>query len=230
MARTVTVADLMQKVRRRTDEVNSRFIDDDELIDYIDSAYVTLYDVLVQKFKDYKIDVATFSTSSGVNIYQLPVNFYKFRGLDTPNGLTVAPFNFEERSSFTNQAYYNNGHDTNLRYCILGETLLLLPTPQGSETLTMWYVPSPARLTTEDQIIDGIAGYEEIVINLACIFVSIKDERDSGPFEKLLKFHLNRVEEAATQRDAAAPGTVIDARGIYRSAYGISNNSTPYGE
>lgn len=223
MARTITVSDLMAKIRRRTDEVDSRFITDTELIDYIDSAYVVMYDILVQKFKDYKIDFATFTTSASTNIYNLPANFYKFRGLDTSNGLTVNSFNFEERAMFTNSMYVNDGYETNLRYCILGETLLLLPTPQGSESLTLWYVPAPARITSEDQIIDGHAGYEEIVINLASIFVAIRDKTDPTPFENLLKFHLKRVDDAATQRDAASPGTVIDARGLYRTQYGLTS-------
>jgi hypothetical protein len=211
VARTITVAQLMTRIRNASDETGSKFIDDDELIEYIDMAYAEMYDLIVDTYQDYKVTFANFTTTSDVNIYQLPTNCYKVRGLDCSNGISAKAFMFEERERLANSTYYNDGLASNLRYCVLGDTLLLLPTP-AEESLTLWFVPAPARITADTQIIDGIAGFEQYIIAHACIEIANKNETDPAVFERKLARLEKKITSFAFNRDAGEPRQVIDAR------------------
>jgi hypothetical protein len=201
----------MTRIRNASDETGSKFIDDDELIEYIDQAYAEMYDLIVDTYQDYKVTFANFTTASSVNIYQLPTNCYKVRGLDCSNGISARSFMFEERERLANTTYYNDGLTSNLRYCVLGDTLLLLPTP-AEESLTLWFVPAPARITEDTQIIDGIAGFEQYIVAHACIEISLKNETDPVPFERKLARCEKKIASFAVNRDAGEPRQVIDAR------------------
>lgn len=219
MARTITVSDLMTRIRNASDETGSKFIDDDELIEYIDSAYAEMYGILVDAYQDYKISFANFTTQDtqdGVNIYQLPTNCYKVRGLDTSSGLSATSFMFEEREKLANITYVNDGLRTNLRYCVLGDTMLILPTP-AAESLTLWFVPVPARITSSSQIIDGVAGFEQYIVTHACIEIANKNESDPAVFERKLARIEKKIISFAANRNAAEPRQVIDARGFNNS-------------
>jgi hypothetical protein len=210
----------MTRIRNASDESASKFIDDDELIEYIDLAYAEMYNLLVDTYQDYKVTFANFTTQSGINIYQLPTNCYKVRGLDCENGISAKSFMFEERERLANTTYLNDGLQTNLRYCVLGDTLLLLPTP-AEESLTLWYVPVPARITDEDQVIDGVAGFEQYIIAHVCIEIANKNETDPTVFERKLARVEKKITTFAANRDAAEPRQVIDARGFVNDIIGF---------
>jgi hypothetical protein len=209
----------MTRIRNASDESSSKFIEDDELIEYIDLAYAEMYGLLVDTYQDYKIKFANFTTTNDVNIYQLPTDCYKIRGLDCSNGLSAKSFMFEERERLANTSYWNDGLKTNLKYCPLGDTLLLLPTP-SQETLTLWYVPVPARITDEDQIIDGIAGFEQYIIAHVCIEIANKNESDPSVYERKLARVEKKLTSFAAMRDSSDPRQVVDARGFTNELVG----------
>ena len=96
---------------------NNNFVQDSELVDYINAGIAELHDILVQEYgEDYYVSSKEFNTTSSKDTY--PINdststeninisdFYKLRGIDAKiNGndwFTIAPFNFNERNLFQN--------------------------------------------------------------------------------------------------------------------------------
>ena len=97
-----TLADIKNRARRRADMVNSQFISDAELLDFINASYAELYDLIVQTYEDYFVTSTTFTlTSSDAGVYTLPSNFYKLKGVDYELGgnyTTIYPFKWNTRN------------------------------------------------------------------------------------------------------------------------------------
>jgi len=217
MARTFTVSELITLVRERSNTERSNFVTDAELIRYIDQAYTKLYDLIVSKFENYYLDEYLFTTDGLNQFFNLPPTFYKMVGLDQyqntsgsgDNALTVRPFNFNERNRYNNilfavtaAAFY--------RYLIQGSKIKIIPQPSSGVTFKMWFVPAPPKITSANDVIDGIAGWEEVVVLTAAIQVMNKQELDSSALKREQQEAVERVITMATERDAALPERVTD--------------------
>jgi hypothetical protein len=204
----------MTIIRRLTEQDNSQFISDTELICYIDQGYTDMYNLMVEADQDYALEFANFTTVAGTNIYQLPANFYKFRGLDVAStGLSSTPFAWEERQKYANMSYVATVADHNLHHCLLGNTIMLLPDP-GSQALTLWYTPAPARISSSSQLIDGIAGFEYYIVYSAAVNITMKAEQDASGFMSLMKKWDEKITNRARKRDDIGPERVRDLRGV----------------
>lgn len=217
MARTFTVSELITRIRERSNTERSNFVTDDEIIRYIDQGYTKLYDLIVSKFENYYINDYSFQTTGTTQFFDLPTDFYKMVGLDQfqntsgsgDNALTVRPFNFNERNRYNNilfavtaAAFY--------RYLIQGSKIKILPPPDAGITFKMWYVPAPTKITSTAQTIDGVSGWEEVVVLYAAVQIMNKQELDSNPLKREYAEAVDRVMTMATERDAALPERVTD--------------------
>lgn len=120
MSTTMTLAQLREAARQRSDQVNSQFITDDELNSYINQSYFELYDILIQKYGDnyYSADPAVFATSSG------PVNGLNVQ-YPLPNGVL----------EFTNGRTGETGYVAPQFYKLLGVDLILANQSQSCVTI-----------------------------------------------------------------------------------------------
>jgi hypothetical protein len=217
MARKFTVSELITRIRERSNTERSNFVTDDEIIRLIDQGYTKLYDLIVSKFENYYIDEHSFTTDGVNQFYDIPEGFYKMVGLDQlqnnsgsgDNALTVRPFNFNERNRYNNilfavtaAAFY--------RYLIQGSKIKILPQPSTGITFKMWYIPAPPKITSATQEIDGISGWEEVVILTAAVQIMNKQELDSSALKREQIEAIDRVMTMATERDAALPERVTD--------------------
>ena len=74
---TITLAQLRTQARQRADQENSNFVTDSELTGYINNSIAELHDLMMQNYEsEYFIKTFEFNTSSGVEDYPLPVDFY----------------------------------------------------------------------------------------------------------------------------------------------------------
>ena len=221
MTRSYSVATLKTRIRRRSNQEGSKFITDDELLEYIDSAACELYDILVTNYADYFIDFANFNTVAGTNIYSLPANFYKLRAMDQVyNGESenIDKFPFEDRNLFL-KTTFRPPVDSNLKYCIMGQTVLLLPTPTLATSITLWYVPVMPKLTNDSQLVAGFSGWEEVIISECCARIAIKAEEDPAPHFRAKEKVIERIVLASRQRDVGSPDSVIDVTGVTKTVY-----------
>lgn len=203
---TVTLADLKTRCRERADMVDSDFIEDSELLSYINASYAELYDILVSKFEDYyTLDPVGFTISSG-NTYNLPADFYKLRGVDLSlNGrwIPVPKFNFQDRNR-TNRTAYKQ------RYRIIGNKLHISPTDNANGTYQLWYIPAYTLLSLDSDELDGVNGWEEYVVIDVAIKMLAKEESSTTQLEREKDAMLRRITNMAENRDIDQPETVTD--------------------
>lgn len=220
MSTTLTLLQLRNMVRERSDMVNNQFITDTELNSYINQSYFELYDLLVQKYgDDYYVQTPYVFTTTGTDeYYPLPADFYKLLGLDlclnnSPDArVTIKPFMFSERNRYAVPNFQTFYGVTNLRYRLFGNQLWLTPIPTGNQIMRILYVPRMTTLSVDADTVDGISGWDEYIVIDAAIKCLAKEESDVSVFMAQKQAMIARIEAAAENRDAANPMTVSDSR------------------
>lgn len=201
----------------------SGFISDAELMDYIDGSFADFYDQITGLYEQYNLTFATIITVADTQIYNLPANFYKAQGVEAQlsSGKKVSLNRFEWADRNNNWDDYGQVSDvgTNIEYNIMGNTVMFNPSPQAGINITVWYTPSAPKLTLKNQIVDGINGWEELIISDACIKVYEKQEMDPSVFMAQKKRMIERMNEMGQNRDALKPRKVSDARGLFSGGY-----------
>lgn len=216
----VTLADLKLKSRQRADMVNSKFVDDTELAGYLNNSYAELYDILIATDANYYLTVLPFTLANGANIYPLPTDFYKLKGLDyasTSGGagtswVTVSQFIFNERNNTISNAALISGTTTPISYILQSNQLYLLPETQAGGTYRMWYIPRYVPLVNDTDTLDGINGFEEYVIVDAAIKMLQKEESDVTVLMSQKQSLLSRIQSMAADRDYSSPKKVSNTQ------------------
>ena len=145
MTDIVSLSELRLLAQQRADMENSQFITADEWRRMINRGYAELYDLIVTSAnsEDYFLKSSTISLTSGSATYDLPTDFYKSRGVDLNTGGAKVPlrrYNFAERNA---GGLYSVASD--MRYHIQGNSIVFNPEPASSDTVTIFYIPSPAK-------------------------------------------------------------------------------------
>lgn len=207
MSRSYTVSELADKVRNRGEYKEGGYITDAMLIDFIDSAHTEVYDLLVGKWEDYYVTVATFSTTADVATYTLPTDFYKLLGLDVKVGdrwRLVRRYNLTQRND--NQ----NGLADVLRYRLEGNNIHLIPTSSTVQDLRITYIPRAPILSALDDSVDGVNGWEELVVLLALRRCKVREEASVTAIDTEIARQMQRLESAADARDAGESESLQD--------------------
>lgn len=229
MARTVTLSDMRTRVRQRADMVNSTFVTDAEVNQFINDAIAELYDLLMQKFGDDYFTVSGPETSFVTNQldYALPDDFLKEVGvdlkIDSQNWVTLKPFMFTERNRFNNilsrgVLAYNTTY-----YKLVGNNLQFTQIPGNNTKFRLWYIPYQPVLVSDSDTFDGFNGWEKYPEIVAAITCLNKEESDTVSLERELGRILKRVEDASQNRQAGMGYRVTDVRNITNDEVGIFN-------
>lgn len=213
-----TLSDLKTRARQTADMVNSQFITDAELLNYINSAYFELYDKLVGLYEDYFITSTTFTLAASAT-YTLAADFYKLRGLEYQNSssdyVTLDRFNWEDRNR-GRQAYRMFGDTPALRYRVVGSTIHVEPADQCAGTYQVWYIPSLTALAVDADVVNTQMtrnGWDEYIVVDAAIRMLEKEGNDDARPLQLRKQMLDeRIVAAASNRDANRPEVIADVR------------------
>jgi hypothetical protein len=216
---STTLSALRTRVRFKANMENSQFCTDAEINQYINDAYQGLYDILVGKFEDYYVTgPVTITLASGESTYTLPSGFYKLLGVDRSLGgdnyYPLTPFNFRNR----NAVAVNNrrfGVVPYLQYRIVGDTLRFVPEDQAVGEFRIWYVPKATLMTADSDTIEGVNGWEEMVVIDAAIKCLIKEESDTNQLSLEREILRKRIDELALNRDAGEVQTIQDVSNGY---------------
>lgn len=228
-----TLGAVRTQAKYRADMVRSEFVTNAEWLTYINDSYRELYGLLLQKYgNDYFVagtpdNWYQFTTSGSTASYVLPDGsstyklldgtttapaFLKLLGVDVKHGSdwhALLPFNFVDRNQ------RQNGQASNLnrpRYRITGARLWFAPTPQGSLTVRIFYIPRLTELSADDDVLDGVNGWEEYVIIDAAIKAMQKEESDVSVLFAQKGAIIKRLDAEAENRDAGSPATVSETR------------------
>ena len=216
--------DLVARVRQRADMEDNYFVSDLEVQTYINAGIAELHDILIQTYgQDYYITSSTFNTVANQDTYSISTevgtDFYKLRGVDAQiNGadyFTLEPFNFNERNLYQNWGSWNLLNLTNVRYRMVGGTIIFSPTPKAVTSVRVWYIPTAQQFSsttpaTSTTTFDDINGYAEYVVIDAAIKCLQKEESDVQALMIQKQAMRKRIEDAASNRDAGSPLSVSD--------------------
>lgn len=209
---TVTLATLRSRVRERADLVNSNFVTDTStsLDAFINASLDELYDVLATKFSNpYFVASTALTTVAGTSSYALPSDFYKLLGVDLPFNGTSTPlkeFNFADRGRY--QLASSVGQLPSYR--LEGSNLRLYPVPASVLAGTLWYVPTRPQLSLSTDSVAYPNGWEEYAVIDAAIKCMAKEETDPSALFAAKAAILQRIAEAAENRNQAEPEKAVD--------------------
>lgn len=230
MSTSMTLLELRTASRQRADMVNSTFVSDTEFNSYINQSYFELYDLLTTVYEDYYVaPPVIFQTDGQIQQYPLPDGvlyngappLYKLMGVDlglasTTNAwVTLEKYDFIQRNMYIFPQLTSTYLGVfNLRYRLVGDTLMFIPTPSGGQFIRLWYQPRLQTLSFDTDKADGISGWNEYIVCDAAFKARQKEEDDiscnilAGQKMALIK----RIEESAMNRDIGQPDTISDTR------------------
>lgn len=157
MARNVTRATLLTRVRRYADMENGTLLTDAEIEDMINEALCDLYDILIEAAPpDYYASQTTLTTSSGTTAYSLPSDFYKIRSVWVDEG---------------NGEYRPLGDVPDARR-------QFYRAPAGAYSVLLNYIPTCSTLASSGSTFDGVNGWDKLVTLQAAIQCKNKEESD----------------------------------------------------
>lgn len=216
----ISLAEIRQQCRERADMTDSDFIEDSDVNFLINSSIAELHDILIQIYEqDYYIKSVEFNTVNGQDRYDLDTiipdgDFYKIRGVDAKlNGsdwFTLDNFRFNERNRFQNLGVWDFLGLTNVRYRLVGNELVFIPIPQGSNEFRIWYIPVATKLVSDTDELKDFNQYSEFVIEHTTMLMLRKEESDITANLANVQMLKQRITEAASNRDSANPESVTD--------------------
>ena len=219
MAKLVTLANLKLRCREAADMIHSQFVTDPELIRYINSSAQELYDILVLAYgEDYYVSNTPYEFISDGTPKDLPADFYKAVGVDAliggGNYITLKPFEFTERNRFNGPTNLLINNNSPLRYKIQGNKITWAPGTSGNNNIRVWYIPVMTELAIDADTLDGVNGYEELVIIDTAIKMKTKQEDDVSVLMARKQELLRRIEKVSQDRDAGMSHRVTDTSRI----------------
>ncbi len=236
----MSLGELRLRAQQTADRVGSAFVLNSEWNAFLRLAMYELYDLLITTYEDFNTADPVFINTDGTTMqYALPsgINylgqtlggssgnpaprFHKLTGVDlgvnTSNNawVTINSFNFIDRNDYV----YPNSTSTiygvyNMRYRIMGNTLMMIPTPAGNQQLRLWYAPVlSALLADTDLTTIGYTGWLRYPIVRAAKYALDKEEgSDTSKLDAELNVLKIRIEQSAPNRDQGQPATISNTR------------------
>lgn len=224
-----TVGNVRLECQQRCNKENSPFYTTQEWNNMISQSYKELYDILIQKFgNDYFIapPVSYLTTGQldptyGAQVFALPDDFYKLMRVEValnpsdPNSwITLRKFEAIQANLWNYPNVYTFYGITNLRYRLWGTNLQIVPLSAAGQTIRIWYSPKPNQLIADTDTLDATSGWEEYIVADACEKAMVKEEsfETAAAFASQKAMLMQRIIEAAENRDVGSPETVSDSR------------------
>lgn len=201
--RTVTLAQLRQRIRKRSDIISTTgHWGDSDINDLINERYGAMYDLLVEAYANYYAKTAPNQVlTAGVNTYDLPNDFYKLISMDRDMGngqkSSIFPYLELERNS----SLYSSSNAI----------------PTGA-LVSIRYIPQPVVLVSDSDTIDGITSWESMLIDECAMIMKDTEESDTTVLSQMVEREKRRLQEASINRDVTMPGRVTDVS-VYDNAY-----------
>lgn len=220
MARARTLLQLRTEVRALSDTVGDPHITDAQILVWINQGIAELWRRLTKLDADrYMVTTpATIATTAGTQVYALPADFMAARVVYRLEGTRRIPIDRFELQ----QAAYDNGDPrdgwTRTRYRIVGQgiggasTSIMFDPDPGTASYRVFYIQAPALLSADGDTFDGVAGWEDWVVNTTARKVCIRQETDVSAIDAELMRIDADITSSATHRDVGRAPRIADTR------------------
>lgn len=242
----LSLGEIRLRAQQEANLQNSKFITLPEWNFYINQSYYELYDLLITTYEDYFVAPRLMFQTDGSQEYDLPNGnnydgapaLYKLYGVDlglsnnTNAWVTIKKFDFIQRNRYVFPQITSTFLGVfNLRYRVIGNKIMFIPTPSAGQYIGLWYYPRLTTLLADNDVMDGFSGWTEYVILDAAIKALLKEESDASALMARKEAIRLRIEAAANNRDAGQPDTISDTRTFSErwGSYGAPNGDGSYG-
>jgi hypothetical protein len=228
LATPVSLSTLIQRVRQRSNlEGATLFITDPELIDSINASISAWWDLvrLSTWGGQYARVPYTITTTPAISSYALPPNLASIISVDAfvSTGVPIACYAYQEeqRNWLKLAALFGwSSWGVPIYYQLQGGNINFAPTPNGTVSVTLNYVPTAPQLSDYDDTLNSINGWEEWIVLDVAIKCLIKD----GQLD-IVPMLMNHKQEQTARIQAAAPQADMNqSEGVHEtgrwSAYG----------
>ena len=188
---TLTLSDLIDRTRKRSNMERSGFVSDDEITEYLNESGSELHDILIETYGDEYFSTTYSFAKSVTTVHALPSDFYKLIVLS---------------ASYSNRSYPIK--KVNMLASARGVLNTIV------ESFDLVYVPEYTPLALGTDVITVQDAWAEYIILGAAIKCLIKEESD--PQALMLSFDKSeeRIRRVAKSRDQGQPSAVIDVRSL----------------
>ena len=210
----VSCGDLVRRVRQRaclettsgTVTFGPSFMPDSEVIDNLNTSIASWYDmVLDSTFAGNFIRAPwIIAMSAAIDTYPLAPNFYRLISVDVYNGSTgvkrsAVPYNEEQRNQFNSLSAMGGVSGDAFGFMIQGTSICFRPIPISASTAQTNYYPTAPVLSSADDNLDSIGGWEEWPVLDAAIKCALKD----GQYDLVQVLTGMKAEQTARIKSAA---------------------------
>lgn len=220
---SITLEEIRLQARQRADMVESEFVEDSELTNYVNASLAELHDLLIAAYnEEYYMESVEFDSVTDIIEYDLPngtnysaaPRFYKLRGVDcriqNQDWVTVKRFNFNRRNADVDSFTWNLLGVPYMEYRIVGSKIRFNRVPDANTSFRLWYHPVSTTLVDNDDAFDDVNGYVDYVI-VDCAIKMLQKQEDDVTVLMLQKEALReRIKTMAQNRDANEPESVSD--------------------
>ena len=174
MSRVYTAQNIIDRVRSLTDKQNDQSVTDQEILSFIDHNYPRTWALLAEASPpEYMVKSVQFTTVAGTIPYQV-----------VGAGGVVTDNDFWKVKTVYVVENTNQGGELRPLEPINEFNRLWYRSPQGAWTVQLDYIRQCPNVTSLNQNIDGINGWEEHLIALVCQDVKMKLEEDAKQYQK----------------------------------------------
>lgn len=216
--RTVTVANIIERVRQRADMVGDLFRTDANIVNLINEEWCELYnEVTLARGADFYLATATITTTANTADYSIASvtnGMYELRGIDVvfPNvTITAKSYENAERNIYSATDGYGWTDTSAIWYRIESENIRFMPIPRAAHTVHIRYIKAPNVLSAGDSV-DGIAGWESFVVCGVAAKLRDSEETEAAMLMAEKERWRDLIRRAAPQRDASVPHRIADVR------------------
>lgn len=225
MSRSFTATELIDRAKRRVDMSgsNNNFITDSEWLDYLNASNAELRDILYSAYGSYYNYTSSILTMvDGQSLYSLPNDFYRLLEVnvkdDENDWFSAYRFTSAERNVLRSSDDQDWSWPNNVFYRVEGNTKIrFYPLPSGGEEVEIGYQPTTQILSLTGTV-DGINGYEELIVTTMAMKAREKEEEDTSLFEKERERLIDRIRTHAMDNESYQ-GWVGNFFNLYDSSY-----------
>lgn len=184
------------------------------LTGWINSGIAEVHDLIARHNPDFLLkwkDVEAYADDATVT---LPTDFYQLRRLDLVEGdvsTRLRPFQIDDELYLGEGEVWDPGRlGTRLRYMLQAGCVRLVPTPESTIVLRLWYVPHATKLSADGDKYNGVNGHEDLVYEHALRLMKARESRDTSMHDQAIARLTKRLLAALGARNQSEPEYLAD--------------------